>query len=157
MSSFQIKCFNSHQTASTWGRPTWRHIMAPNSTDKFRIFTHEKWCDSSGCYNWLCSCSKLKRIVHQHPLVSVEITHIYFHCLSFYLIPIHLLPTLLLPCPPSCLLTRFYLLYSRLWMHVGVSKFVSLCICYGISVGLSTWACTYLYVSGLKKSQPTVG
>ena len=27
---------------------TWLPVMAPESTDKFRIFTHKEGCDSSG-------------------------------------------------------------------------------------------------------------
>lgn len=108
MQSFQIQCRVGIRQPAPGEGQTWLNTMAPNSTDKFRIFTHEKGCDSSGSCNWSCSCSKLKRIAHQHPLVSVEPTHISFICLLSAVVPVHHHSTLLLPCQASCLFTHIF-------------------------------------------------
>lgn len=108
MQSFQIQCLIGIRQRAPGEGQTWLNMMAPNSTDKFRIFTHEKECDSSGSYNWLCSCSKLKRIAHQHPLVSVESTRISFLYLLSAMVLIHHLPNLLLPYKASCLFTHIF-------------------------------------------------
>lgn len=109
-------------------RRTWLCMMAPNSTGKFRIFTQEKECDSSGSYNCLCSCSKLKCNAYCHPLVSVEPTHISFHCLSSSLSPIHHTPSLSLPYPGSGhSLTSLPTLFTSLNAHRHVCVLGSPC------------------------------
>lgn len=105
------------------------HTMVPDSTDKFRIFAHEKKGDPSGSHRCLCSCSEPKRPV---PLASWGLSRAHPHSLS---LPITYLDTSVTShppaSPPSLLLTQshLYLLYSRLCMLVGISKFTGTCFC----------------------------
>lgn len=122
------------------GGQTWLLVMAPKSIDKFGIFTHERGCDSSGSYSWLCPWPKLQWSAHWHPLLSAEPTHISFlHHLPWspFIYHPHPLTSWL-----SLLLTPSYLYcFHIFWTQLVL---VSLLVCALVRVSL--WVHTHVHV-----------